>query len=1006
MIFGPRRGIGTGLLACLPALLLMSCTASRIRPGVHPAPTEVVGSSESEADLQRRREIWDEIRHRTPPGVSWREVEVENRRRNLAMRSALFAGAEALAPVPHWRERGSFDQTGRTHVTAVGTDGETLFIGSDGGGVFSGSPGGNRWRPRSDSLGIGVLSFVIVPGTPEVWIAAGYSAPLYISTNQGLTWSQPTGGPGAGAQVARLLRDPGQTRTVHALAWVWSWNGSEWLQDAELYTSKDGGLKFNRVSTQKNTGTPDIWIDRLHGGPLYLGTRQGVKKSTNGGTTFTPVWTLPFAAENLVLAGSEAGAPTLYAAVRRSSTSGWQLFLSEDGGTTWVAGSMLPDFWQTLTASLTDPALVFVGGTNAYRSINAGRSFDKINDWTEYYGAPDTKMHADLPGIDCVLYHGHEVVFFNTDGGTFLSEDGGRTVRNITRFGLGTGQYYGILTSVHDGNLVAAGAQDQGYQISRPSSGSLMGFDQVISGDYGSLSSSDGTHNMLYSAYPGFILLQKREAVGATQQELELFDFPVPAGERRHWWIPELLADPDDSDVVYYADRRVWRMERQGPSNYSAQALPNDFGPGQDRDYVTALAISPANRNRWFTGTVNGKLWYSQDGGNTWTLGQGIQYFYAADLLPDPTNPDICYVSGSGYDNDSVYRTTDGGKTWKPMSAGLPPTLTSALAFDDPVRLNLYAATEAGPFRYDKPSGKWISLLGTEAPLTHYTDVEGIPQEGIVRFSTYGRGIWDYSPTGGQCIADDTTFCFQNGRFEVKVAWKDFSGNVGDGHVVPGSGSESGLFWFFQSANWEMMVKVLDACSANNRFWVFSAATTTVEYTLRVRDTLTGRTVEYKNPSGKASPAVTDTGSFLCSATASVAQADSPFVAAPILGSPASASLACETTATTLCLSGRFRVEMDWRDFQSRTGQGQVADLRSSESGIFWFFSPKNWETLTKVVDGCSLNGHYWFFGAALTTVEYSLKVTDTVTGEHREYSNPLGRSSPTIADTSALPCK
>src|SRR5215207_9428254 len=150
------------LLVCLPILLLTSCTASRRAVVIHPPPTEVLGSEEGESELRRAWEIWDEIRHRTPPGVSWRAVEAENRHRNLALRAALVETGPAAAAALHWRERGSFDQTGRTEVTAVGTDGETLFIGSANGGLFSGTPGGDRWVPRSDSLGIGFQSFAIV----------------------------------------------------------------------------------------------------------------------------------------------------------------------------------------------------------------------------------------------------------------------------------------------------------------------------------------------------------------------------------------------------------------------------------------------------------------------------------------------------------------------------------------------------------------------------------------------------------------------------------------------------------------------------------------------------------------------------------------------------------------------------------------------------------------------------------------------------------------------------
>ena len=999
------------LLVYLPILLLTSCTVSRRAVMIHPPPTEVLGSEEGEAELRRAREIWDELRHRTPPGVSWRAVEAANRRRNLVLRAALVETGPAAAAALHWRERGSFDQTGRTEVTAVGTDGETLFIGSANGGLFSGTPGSGRWVPRSDSLGIGFQSFVIVPATPpasppensEVWVAAGNNAPIYVSANQGLTWSQAAGSPSISERVVRIVRDPGRARRLYALTLDWRWEG-RWVQDYKLYRSENGGLELDLISSGRDIGWADLWIDRIEGGPLYLASRQGVQVSTDGGLTFSTLAPLPAPMEEIVLAGSEAGAPTLYAAIKSPASGEWQVFLSEDGGHAWEAGSPLPRLWPTLTASIGDPKLVFAGGVNAYRSTNAGRTFRPINDWKTYYTAPDTRLHADLPGIDCTIYHGREVVFFNTDGGTYLSEDGGRTVRNITRFGFGNGQYYGTLTTVNDSQLIAAGAQDQGYQVSRPGSGDILGFNQVLSGDYGNLSSSDGTHNMLYAAYTGFILLQKREGADVGGQDLEQIELPVPREQRRHPWIPAVVADPDDSGVVYYADRQIWRLERQGPDTYAARMLPHDFGADEQvRDFVTAFAISPADRNRWYAGTAYGRVWHSRDGGNTWTLDRVFQDFSVSDLLPSPTNPDVCYLSGSGYGGHPVFRTLDGGATWSDFSNGLPPTRVAALAFDDPVRQDLYAASDAGAFQYDKPSGAWINLLGTEAPLTIYEHVEAVPGDGILRFATYGRGIWDYSPAGEACVADDRTLCFQDGRFEVKVAWKDFSGGEGEGHVVPGSGAESGLFWFFQPANWELMVKVLDACSLSNRFWIFSAATTTVEYTLRVRDTRTGQTVEYRNPSGQASPAVTDTGSFACSATAAALQLKgSSFLTPSQAIAPAAA---CESTDTTLCLAGRIRVEMDWRDFQDGRGQGHAAPLRSGDSGIFWFFAPTNWEALTKVVDGCSLNGHYWVFGAALTTVEYTLRVSDTVTGEHREYFNPLGRISPTIADTSALPC-
>jgi hypothetical protein len=115
----------------------------------------------------------------------------------------------------------------------------------------------------------------------------------------------------------------------------------------------------------------------------------------------------------------------------------------------------------------------------------------------------------------------------------------------------------------------------------------------------------------------------------------------------------------------------------------------------------------------------------------------------------------------------------------------------------------------------------------------------------------------------GPCVPGATKLCITQNRFRVQVTWHDFAGNVGSGQVLQGvpEGS-SGIFWFFGPNNWELMIKVLDACTFNDRFWVFSAATTTVEYTLTVTDTQTGVVWEHTNPLGVAAAAVADTDAF------------------------------------------------------------------------------------------------------------------------------------------------
>ena len=82
---------------------------------------------------------------------------------------------------------------------------------------------------------------------------------------------------------------------------------------------------------------------------------------------------------------------------------------------------------------------------------------------------------------------------------------------------------------------------------------------------------------------------------------------------------------------------------------------------------------------------------------------------------------------------------------------------------------------------------------------------------------------------------------------------------------------------------------------------------------------------------------------------------------------------------------------MAWKDFANRTGTGTAVSL-TGDTGYFWFFDPANVEAVLKVLDGTTVNGHFWVYYGALSNVEYTLTVTDTMTGRVKTYQNPLGR--------------
>jgi hypothetical protein len=128
--------------------------------------------------------------------------------------------------------------------------------------------------------------------------------------------------------------------------------------------------------------------------------------------------------------------------------------------------------------------------------------------------------------------------------------------------------------------------------------------------------------------------------------------------------------------------------------------------------------------------------------------------------------------------------------------------------------------------------------------------------------TTTGTAAYLAPPVVLHCTANATTLCVSDTRFLVSVKWIDHDGNAGIGTVVT-SNSDSGVFWFFGSNNWELLVKVLDACVVPfNRKWFFSAATTDVHYQAIVTDVRSGVTKRYFNWQSVSAPAVTDTDAF------------------------------------------------------------------------------------------------------------------------------------------------
>lgn len=123
----------------------------------------------------------------------------------------------------------------------------------------------------------------------------------------------------------------------------------------------------------------------------------------------------------------------------------------------------------------------------------------------------------------------------------------------------------------------------------------------------------------------------------------------------------------------------------------------------------------------------------------------------------------------------------------------------------------------------------------------------------------------DDDPEGGEdlgCVPDEHTVCLHDARYRVRVTWLTGNGRTGPARAADSATEDSGLFWFFDPDNWEVLIKVLDGCALNGHVWVYGASTTDLGYVIRVTDTVTHLEKEYRNEPGVAAPAITDATAF------------------------------------------------------------------------------------------------------------------------------------------------
>lgn len=442
----------------------------------------------------------------------------------------------------------------------------------------------------------------------------------------------------------------------------------------------------------------------------------------------------------------------------------------------------------------------------------------------------------------------------------------------------------------------------------------------------------------------------------------------------------------------------------------AAEALSQSRGAAI---FATPQVSGPSGRTRNVDGTVASSLFSQNDGVTIWDVDpaggpindvryQGNRFFSTAhgdrvyvDTLAAPTG-----ANTAGLNALVVFRSgrpsTD--KSTLPNQALLSAPAAGAVLAAPTLPAIAAGPSGAAPVAASEKllgyawSGSNASLAGVGLPARF--GVLSTGAQGTTTLSVNGAPVAAVPAGDGRC-SGGPFLCLNGDRFRVSVDWKS-GATSGSGRAVQLT-ADTGSFWFFDPANVELVVKVLDARAISGFYWVFYAGLTDREFTMTVVDLSTGATRVYRNPAGRLASAG-DTAAFPAGAIAAATEASGEHQASRLVAAAGS----CAPSPTRLCLSGgRVAVELTWKPPAGAGGIGQAMPL-TGDTGTFWFTQSSNIEVIIKVLDGRPVNGHFWLFSGALSNLEYRIKITDTVTGASRTYTNPQGTFA-SFADTTAL---